>query len=538
MPDTRPVRRRATTAACCLLLVALAVSTALTVTGGGTLGDRGPLYAWYPVDALLFASAVALLRRVPARRAGRLVLAGSVLIAAAGLLAPPRTSDDAYRYVWDGQVQRAGLSPYAYAPDDPALAGLRARAPGLFPVGDDCDGWDERRAAGGFCSRLNRPAVHTVYPPVAELWFAGLHRVAGGWGVRAAQAGGALLAVATTGVLLAALRRRPGAPGRALWRAALWGWCPGVAVWAVNDAHVDVLGALLTVGGLVLAGRGRPGTGGALLGAATATKLLPALALPGAMSGLLARRPRPRDVVLPLSALGVLALGYLPYVLASGAGVLGYLPGYLREEGYDQDRIDRFGLVRLLLPDGWAGYGAALVLLVLVLHVLRRGDPARPWRGALLVTGGALLTATPGYPWYGLLVVALVGLDGRWEWLAVPAAGQLVYLLGGGAQQPAYGAALAVVLTGAAVRRLRRGRPGPPVPAAAPAAGASRGAPATAPAPAPAPESTTAPAAAATGVPAIAPTVGPSGAPATAPRGASATNGRGKGRARSFRPGR
>ncbi|MFC9327031.1 hypothetical protein [Kitasatospora sp. NPDC057015] len=464
MPETPPARRSAATAVCCLALAALVVALALTVTGGGTLGARRPLHAWYAADALLFALAVGLLRRVPARRAGGLVLAGGVLVAAVGLLAPPRTSDDAYRYLWDGRVQWAGISPYAHAPDDPALAALRARAPELFPVGGDCAGWDERRAVGGFCSHLNRPAVRTVYPPVAELWFAGLYRAAGGWGVRAAQVGGALLAVATTAVLLAVLRRRPGPPGRALWRAALWGWCPGVAVWAVNDAHVDVLGALLTVAGLglapTLAGRGRAAVRGALLGAATATKLLPALALPGAMSGLLARRPRPRDLVLPLAALAAFALGYLPYVLASGTGVVGYLPGYLREEGYDQDRIDRFALVRLLLPDRAAPYGAALVLLALVLHVLRRGDPGRPWRGALLVTGGALLAATPGYPWYGLLVVALVGLDGRWEWLAVPVAGQLVYLLGGPAQRPAYAAALVAVLAGAALRRAVRRRTG------------------------------------------------------------------------------
>ncbi|MFF1949881.1 hypothetical protein ACFVXI_14235, partial [Kitasatospora herbaricolor] len=254
---------------------------------------------------------------------------------------------------------------------------------------------------------------------------------------------------------------------------------------------------------------------GALLGAATATKLLPALALPGAMSGLLARRPRLRDLALPLSASGVLALGYLPYVLASGAGVLGYLPGYLREEGYDQDRIDRFGLLRLLLPDRLAPYGAALVLLALVLHVLRRGDPERPWRGALLVTGGALLTVTPGYPWYGLLVVALVGLDGRWEWLAVPAAGQLVYLLGGGAQRPAYAAALVVVLTGVAVRRHRRHR-----------RRSGSGARADVPRGVPAGSSATVPA------------DGPPGAPAGAPAGASATNGRGRRRARTLRSGR
>ncbi|MEV4561859.1 glycosyltransferase 87 family protein [Kitasatospora sp. NPDC049285] len=430
---------------CALAVAALAGCLALTVTRGGTLGDRTPLYAWYAADAALFALALLLLRRVPRRLVARLVLAGGVLVAAVGLLAPPRTSDDAYRYVWDGRVQAAGTSPYAHTPADPALAWLRDG--GLFPSGR-CTGWDERRTADGGCTRINRPAVHTVYPPVAELWFLAQHPF--GDGVRRAQAAGALLAVATTGALLAVTRG-----GR---RAALWAWCPGVTVWAVNDAHVDTLGALLTVLGLAAAARRRPVAGGALLGAATAVKLLPALALPGALSGVLARRPTRADGLLLASAAGAFALAYLPYLLASGPAVLGYLPGYLREEGYDQGHLDRFGLLRLVLPDALAPAAAALLLGAVVLRVLRRGDPDRPWHGALQVSGTALLLAAPGYPWYGLLVVALAALDGGWEWLAVPAAGQLLYLAGGSdVQQLAYGGALVIVLAAAAARRRAAG---------------------------------------------------------------------------------
>ncbi|MET8625140.1 glycosyltransferase 87 family protein [Kitasatospora sp. NPDC004669] len=436
---------------CALALTTLVAALALTVTGGGTLADRPPLYGWYTLDAALFALALLLLRRVSARQVAPLVLIGSVLVAGAGLLAPPRTSDDAYRYVWDGRVQAAGTSPYARTPDDPALA--RLRDPGLFPLGDGCAAWDERRTAAGDCTRINRPAVHTVYPPVAEAWFLAEHPFGGG--VRGVQVGGALLAVATTGVLLAV-------GGRSR-RAALWGWCPGITVWAVNDAHVDTLGALLMVAGTGCVARRRAGAGGALLGAAVATKLLPALALPGALSGLLARRPRKDDLVLVAAALGTFAATYLPYVAASGVGVLGYLPGYLREEGYEQGHLVRFGLLRAVLPDRWAPWAAALVLAAVVLWVLRRGDPHRPWRGALLVTGTALLLVAPGYPWYGLLVVALVALDGRWEWLAVPAAGQVLYLVGGeDAQRVAYGAALACVLVVPVLRRLMTATPARP----------------------------------------------------------------------------
>ncbi|MFG2907364.1 hypothetical protein ACGF13_20140 [Kitasatospora sp. NPDC048286] len=151
-----------------------------------------------------------------------------------------------------------------------------------------------------------------------------------------------------------------------------------MTVWAVNDAHVDTLGALLMVAGLGCTARRRAGVGGALLGAAVATKLLPALALPGAASGLLARRPTKGDLLVLSAALGTFAAAYLPYVAVSGVGVLGYLPGYLREEGYEQGHLERFGLLRVLLPDRWAAWAAALALGAVVLWVLRRGDPHRP----------------------------------------------------------------------------------------------------------------------------------------------------------------
>ncbi|MFC1416933.1 hypothetical protein [Streptacidiphilus cavernicola] len=463
---------------------ALTAALAGTVTSGATLGGVTPLRGWYLADALLFALAITLLRRVrDPRRTAALVLVGSVALALTGLLAPPRTSDDAYRYLWDGHVQAAGVSPYTYTPTDPALAGLRAADPALFPVGGSCVGWDLHRS-GAICTHINRPTVHTIYPPVAEAWFLGLYqagRITGGHGVRTAQAGGALLAVLSTGALLLILRRRRVPPHR----AALWGWFPGVALWAVNDAHVDTLGVLLMTCGLATTAyaathatvrpsvqpgasalpgpSAQPGAsaargaslGAVLLGAATATKLIPVLALPGAMAGVLRRghRPGPRDLLVPAVALLTFLLCYLPYVLASGLGVIGYLPGYLQEEGYDQGT--RFGLLTLLgLPLRLLPALVAVILVATVLLVLRLGDPERPWRGALLVTGTALFLAAPGYPWYSLLVVALVALDGRWEWLGLPAAAAAVVVFGGNAQQPAYAAALCLLLAVTAVRTL------------------------------------------------------------------------------------
>ncbi len=435
------------------LLVALTAVTAATVLAGGTFGSPGHLLAWYAAGWALFAAAVWSLRAVPPRAAVRLIAAGAVALSAAGLLAAPRTSDDMYRYAWDGRVQAAGVSPYAYAPDSGALA--RLRDAWLFPSGG-CRVWDLHRAPGGLCTHINRPTVHTIYPPVAEGWYLLVHLLSPPDSRhKPLQLAGALLVLATTAALLRVLRRG----GGDVRRAALWAWCPAVPFAAVNDAHVDTLGVLL----LVLAMGARAGARrGALLGGAIAVKLLPALALPGLLSGSLPRRGGPRRAAVAalsvLSALGVLAAGYLPYVLASGAGVIGYLPGYLREEGYDQGRVGRFAVLRVVLPDSWAGPAAVLAIAAAAGYVLLRGDPEQPWRGALLVTGTAFLVTSPAFYWYALLVVALVVLDGRWEWLAVPAAGIVLYVedaLGNGdfaAQAGPFGAAALIVAAGAVLR--------------------------------------------------------------------------------------
>ncbi|GGW24080.1 glycosyltransferase 87 family protein [Streptomyces xantholiticus] len=447
-----------------VLVGALTAVLAVTVLEDGYVTAPGGLAWWYAACWLLFAAAALAVRRAPVRHAVALILAGGVAVAATGLLAPPRTSTDSYRYAWDGRVQASGISPYDHPPADPALADLRDGW--LFPTGAACEVPERARIAGpkgeAHCTRINRPGVHTIYPPVAEGYFLLVHAVSPG-DVRhkALQTGGALLALATTVVLVLVLRRR-GDPRTAVY----WAWCPAVPLEAVNNAHVDVLGVLLAVAGLGVVVRGRL-EGGVLLGAAVATKLLPAVVLPGVLAGV--RRWRDAAAVL-VPAAAVVALTYLPHLLLSDSSVFGYLSGYTEEEGYDDPSArNRYALLRLVLPDTWALPAAVVVTVAVVACVVRHGDPERPWSGALLVTGTAFLLMTPGYSWYALLPVALVALDGRWEWLVVAAAGAAKYVTvhldadGETIGTSAYVLAAAAVLAGWALRR-SRGRQAPAAP--------------------------------------------------------------------------
>ncbi|MFF8378429.1 glycosyltransferase 87 family protein [Streptomyces sp. NPDC015661] len=445
MPRARPLVLTA------LVLAALTAALAALLRGAalGVGFLTGYAGCW-----VLFAAAVVALRRVPAGAVVPLVLAGAVAVTATGLLAAPRTSTDSYRYAWDGRVQAAGISPYDHAPADPALA--RLRDGWLFPDDAACaGGHDLAPLAGGGCTRINRPAVHTIYPPVAEGWFLLVHVLSPADSRhKALQTGAAVLSLAVTGLLVTVLRRR-GDPRQ----AALWAWCPAVPVEAVDNAHVDVLAVLFSVAALAVVARRRV-TGGILLGLAVAAKLLPAVLLPGALSGL--RRPRTfLAVVVP--AVAVVGMLYLPYVLLSDGSVLGYLGGYAQEEGYeDASAGGRYALLRLVLPDAWAPPAVLLVMTAVSLTVWWRGDPERPWRGALLTTGTAFLLLTPAYSWYALLLVALVALDGRWEWLGIALAGAVAYLAGPviGVEWTtgAYGAAALMIGAGRWARRRGPGR--------------------------------------------------------------------------------
>jgi hypothetical protein len=123
LPTAQSARLRIALTA--LLLAALTAVVVGTLKAGDNHSAPGRLLAGYAVAWTLFAAAVWTVRKVAGRAATVLVLIGAAAIALAGLTAQPRTSNDMYRYAWDGRVQAAGISPYSYPPAAPELARLR-----------------------------------------------------------------------------------------------------------------------------------------------------------------------------------------------------------------------------------------------------------------------------------------------------------------------------------------------------------------------------------------------------------------------------
>jgi alpha-1,6-mannosyltransferase len=72
-----------------------------------------------------------------------------VAITARLLLFPMQPGDDLWRYLWEGQIQTLGFSPYDLPPNAPELIPYRA----------------------AWWSQINHPDVAAIYPPITQLGF-------------------------------------------------------------------------------------------------------------------------------------------------------------------------------------------------------------------------------------------------------------------------------------------------------------------------------------------------------------------------------
>jgi hypothetical protein len=366
------------------------------------------LAAW----AVAWGAGVVCALRLPRRVSIAAVFAVAVVLRLAALAGQPILSDDLYRYAWDGRVQTSGTDPYRYTPSSVHLADLREDW--LWPDADGC----ARLQRPEGCTRINRPLVHTIYPPVAEAWFTAVYRVAGiGAHHKAWQVAGLLGDVALVAALPAVLR----AYKRDERWVALYALSPVAVVEVVNNGHVDGLAALFVVLALLAAARRRPAWAGALIGAAAMIKLYPAvLGLAFVAVVGFRRAGRPALARLIGAAATVVAVGYLPHLAAVGLRVIGYLPGYLREERYGEG--GRYLLAGLLgLPAGPTAALAALGVAGAAAWVIR--DRPEVPRGCAVLLGALLLAVTPVQPWYALTLLAVATVAGAPAWSAVALAG-------------------------------------------------------------------------------------------------------------------
>jgi alpha-1,6-mannosyltransferase len=298
-PHWSPVRPWQTNAALLLIGVALFFLTRQLVSEYRhyTIGFSG-VSGW---SCILYLGAAFLILTQPVDRfTFPTILAVAVACRLADLFAEPYLSSDIYRYVWDGIVQHAHISPYRYVPGDPVLAFLRAPHQEIF-------------------DNINRrDYAHTIYPPAAQVLFYLIT-----W-ISPTVAFMKTVMVLFEGVTMYALVTFLRSLGVRREQVLLYAWCP-LVIWEIaGSGHLDSAAMAFITLALLARYRKRPVLTGLFLAIAILLKLYPLVLLPA-----LYRRG---DFKMPATVGAVIALGYAAYS-SVGLLVFGFLGGYVKEEG-------------------------------------------------------------------------------------------------------------------------------------------------------------------------------------------------------------
>lgn len=337
----------------------------------------------------------------------------------------PSLSDDPYRYLWDGRLLLHGQNPYHLTPAETTVR-------------------DDLFQLQGY------PTTHTIYPPGAQLLFAGAVAVGklfgGGWQwgyfvwklmVIAAE----LLAI----VLLLRLLQSQGLP---VARGVLYAWHPLVVIELAGQAHTDafwVLAIAAMLWGFASGSRGK-GLPAAVVGGAV--RVFPFVALP------LWWRFLPRRellVALAWSAGGLLLLA--PFLDPVAAG--NYLEVMLRFTNYYEFNGGFYYGAKWLLdafqlqPSNQIAGGILLAIQLVAFLCIwfwptaDRSVRSLAWRMLLLLTFQIVLPAKV-HVWYFVAPLFLLpltwdrGLRWGWWWLALVAPFTYVAYTGPTVMEPSW----------------------------------------------------------------------------------------------------
>jgi hypothetical protein len=262
-----------------------------------TIGFSG-VSGWSSI--LYLAAAFLILTQPVDRFTFPIILAVAIACRLAVLFSEPYLSSDIYRYVWDGIVQHAHISPYRYVPGNPVLEFLRAPHQDIF-------------------DNINRrDYAHTIYPPAAQALFYLITSISGT--VTFMKTAMVLFEGITMYALIELLRNL----GIRREQTLLYAWCP-VVIWEIaGSGHLDSAAMAFIALALLACYRKQPILTGLFLAIAILLKFYPLVLFPA-----LYRRG---DFKMPATVTAVIALAYAAYS-SVGMLVFGFLGGYAKEEG-------------------------------------------------------------------------------------------------------------------------------------------------------------------------------------------------------------
>lgn len=235
------------------------------------------------------------------------VIAVGVVLRLLMLFTAPILEDDYFRYLWDGAVTAKGVNPYKYSPEQ-VMQGVDVPEK-LIALAQE---------SGDIIHGINHPELRTIYPPVAQAFFA-LSYWLDSWSVTTWKIILIIMDLATLSLIFNALGifRLPTSYLLIYW------WNPLLLKEIFNSGHLDVLVFPFVLTALIMATQNRYVRSTLTLIVGLAIKLWPAFLLPLVIRPIVSK-PKELISVVVIAAVSIGAL-FLPVYFAGLDGSSGFI---------------------------------------------------------------------------------------------------------------------------------------------------------------------------------------------------------------------
>jgi len=337
------------------------------------------------------------------------------------LFSAPILEDDYYRYLWDGAVTANGINPYKYSPEE-VLGG----------TGIPTELSELAEESGEIIHGINHPEVRTIYPPIAQAFFA-LSYWLDSWSLISWKLILIVFDLATLSLIFNALGilKLPSSYLIIYW------WNPLLLKEIFNSAHLDVLVFPFVLSAIIMASQNRYIRSTVTLIIGMGIKLWPAFLLPILLRPIISK---PKELlsalVVAVISIGVLFLPIYLSGLDNSSGFIAYGQSwqnndsafriliYISELGLNllgYETFHKFSVARFLV--------IALIAIWIAYTALGKTFKNEDlFKKSLLIIAFVFLISPTQFPWYYTWLIPFLAIKPRFSLLLLTALLPMYYL--------------------------------------------------------------------------------------------------------------
>ncbi len=337
------------------------------------------------------------------------------------LFSAPILEDDYYRYLWDGAVTANGINPYMYSPEE-VLGG----------TGIPTELSELAEESGEIIHGINHPEVRTIYPPIAQAFFA-LSYWLDSWSLISWKLILIVFDLATLSLIFNALGilKLPSSYLIIYW------WNPLLLKEIFNSAHLDVLVFPFVLSTIIMASQNRYIRSTVTLIIGMGIKLWPVFLLPILLRPIISK---PKEL---LSALVVAAISigilFLPIYLSgldNSSGFIAYGQSWQNNDSAFRILIYISELsLDLLHYETFHKYTVARFLVIALIAIwiayITLGKTFKNedlFKKSLLIIAFVFLISPTQFPWYYTWLIPFLAIKPRFSLLLLTALLPMYYL--------------------------------------------------------------------------------------------------------------